>query len=157
MKTYVLTISERFPKAHKRSGEPTGFPLAIKHYRKIHTIRGNYELWAKRFKKITEGEAVLSVRVWSGTPYQSKQHEIFRFDKTWGIGVEKLTWKEMIMTTQSCIQKPDERIYVPEISTVYELAENDGLSYPDFRDWFKRADFTKPMAIIHFTPFRYEK
>ena len=35
------------------------------------------------------------------------------------------------------------------------LAKNDGLSDDDFREWFKKIDFSKPMAIIHFTDFRY--
>ena len=49
MITYVLTVSQKFPTTHKKAGQSTGFPLAIKHYDKIHTIRGNYDLWAKRF------------------------------------------------------------------------------------------------------------
>lgn len=90
MKTYVLTVSEKFPKTHPKSGQPTNFPLSIKHYDKIHTIRGNYDLWAKRFEKINAGEAVLSVRVWEGKPYNSKQREIFRYDYRGKIGIEKL-------------------------------------------------------------------
>lgn len=35
------------------------------------------------------------------------------------------------------------------------LAKNDGLSLEDFKAWFKGADLSEPMAIIHFTPFRY--
>ena len=31
-------------------------------------------------KKINAGEAVLSIRVWEGKPYNSKQREIFRYD-----------------------------------------------------------------------------
>ena len=39
--------------------------------------------------------------------------------------------------------------------TIYDLAANDGLSTNDWLDWFKNYDLTKPMAIIHFTKFRY--
>jgi hypothetical protein len=36
-----------------------------------------------------------------------------------------------------------------------ELSKNDGLSLPDFKAWFKNYDLSEPMAIIHFTKFRY--
>ena len=38
---------------------------------------------------------------------------------------------------------------------VSDLAKNDGLSLTYFTDWFKGYDLSKPMAIIHFTKFRY--
>lgn len=72
MTTYVLTVSEFFPKTHNKAGLPTGFINAISNKTKLHTIRGNYDLWAKRFEKINKGEAVLSVRYWSGKPYNSR-------------------------------------------------------------------------------------
>ena len=109
-----------------------------------HDIRGNYELWAKRFKKINKGEAILSVRIWSGKPYQSKQQEIFKYDKTHGIGLQKL-------------EQPNNFVFAPIDGKKVNwdlVAKNDGLSFEDFCDWFKvRSD--KPMAIIHFTDFRY--
>ena len=36
------------------------------------------------------GEAILSVRYWSGKPYNSKQLRIVEFDKDSGVGVQKL-------------------------------------------------------------------
>jgi len=155
MKTYVITVSEFFPKTHPKAGVKTNFPLAIKHYDKIHTIRANYELWKKRFEKIDKGEACLSIRVWEGKPYTSKQQEIFRYDKTHKIGLERLTFKEMIMTPFECIRKNDGRIYTPNISKLNELAKNDCLELNDFKSWFKEYDLSKEMAIIHFTDFRY--
>lgn len=144
MKTYVLTISHKFPKTHPKSGEPTKFPLQIKHNDKIHTIRSNYDLWEKRFQKIDKGEAYLSVRIWSGEPYKSKQLEIFRYDKTDGIGLQKLDQPSNLV----CATIEGKSI---EWDVV---AKNDGLSIDDFCDWFKiRSE--KPMAIIHFTDFRY--
>lgn len=145
MKTYVLTVSERFPKTHPRAGEKTEFPLAIVHYDKIHTIRANYALWEKRFKKINKGEACLSVRIWSGKPYRSKQQEIFRYDHTRGIGIEKLF-----------LEKDLHKGYVNRFLVHGGvLAKNDGLSFPDFQAWFSGYGMTEPLAIIHFTDFRY--
>lgn len=149
MKCYVLMISEYFPKGHIKEGEPTGFPLAIKHYDKIHTIRGNYDLWEKRFEEIHAGRAYLSIRVWSGKPYQSKQHEIFRFDETHGIGLEKLQMRFY----------PNAWVY-GSIVPFEVLCKNDGLTLKDFDSFFKKKLSYKgiteePMAIIHFTNFRY--
>lgn len=144
MKTFVLTVSEYFPKTHIKSGLPTGFPLAIKHYEKIHTIRGNYELWAKRIKQIQDGEAVLSVRVWSGKPYNSKQLEIFRYDNTHGIGIQKLS------NPRNFLHATIEGKHI----NWDVVAKNDGLFFKDFDEWFKDAK-DEPMAVIHFTDFRY--
>ena len=40
-----------------------------------------------------------------------------------------------------------------------ELAKNDGLSLEDWQEWFKAHEkdtvYDKPLAIIHFTNFRY--
>lgn len=134
MKTYVLIISQKFPKTHKKSGKATYFQINIKEKIKIHTIRKNCQLWEKRIKEVEKGNAVLSVRVWTGLPYRSKQREIFQFTKNDGVGIEKLDYG---------------------IGNYPDLAYNDGLLRQDFSDWFKDADKTKPLAIIHFTPFRY--
>lgn len=48
MKTYVLMMSETFPKGHPKAGKATDFLMKIKHYEKIHTIRGNYEFCEKQ-------------------------------------------------------------------------------------------------------------
>lgn len=150
MKTYVLTVSNQFPKTHPRAGQDTGFVAAIKnlfgdHQTKIHTIRCNYPLWAKREKEINEGRAILSIRYWSGKPYGSKQIEICRLEK---IGVQELVFRfgdfNMPKISNSDLLLPHE-----------DLAKNDGLSPRDFCYWFKKYDFSKPMAIIHFTNFRY--
>lgn len=59
MKTYVLTISNIFPKNHKKAGLETNFIVKINSLLKKHTIRGNFLLWQKRFEKIEKGEACL--------------------------------------------------------------------------------------------------
>ncbi len=77
MKTYVITLSKTFPKGHIRAGEPTDFTEQYEIYeegsgriidtaeklnpRKIHTIRANYDLWAKRFEDIERGEGAAVV------------------------------------------------------------------------------------------------
>jgi hypothetical protein len=147
-KTFVLMVSKTFPQTHKRSGESTGFVENIKALfspknSKIHTIRSNYELWRKRSEQINEGKAVLSIRYWSDKPYKSKQVEIARLEK---IGVERL-------------DDPTNFVFAPiegEAFAWIDIAKNDGLSFDDFCEWFKVRQ-PGPMAIVHFTEFRYKK
>ena len=118
--------------------------------KKIHTIRANYELWEKRIKDVQDGKAVLSIRYWSGKPYNSKQVEIHQLDKDSGVGVQKI-----------CYTIDNSENYRPiiydscKIIGLQELSKNDGLSLDDFKEWFKKYDLSKPMAIIQFTDFRY--
>lgn len=173
--TYVLMLSEVFPKTHKRAGELTHFKekfllgqgcpdcaspqdlsginisdcngcVRACSFPKLHTIRANFPLWKKRIKEVQEGQAVLSIRQWTGKPYCSKQVEIAKLTTTNGVGVQKL---EFI----------DYNIYFPKIGYALisdsKLSSKDGLTLDDWREWFKGYDLSKPMAIIHFTKFRY--
>ena len=144
MKTYVLMVSERFPQTHKRRGELTYFPTKIKNGEKIHTIRSNYDLWEKRINDIKNGLARLSVRVWEGKPYKSKQIQIFELIAEKGKKKKKL-------------EDPTNFVFAPiDGKTINwcEVAKNDGLSFDDFCEWFKVRS-NKPMAIIQFTDYRY--
>jgi len=175
MKTYVLTVSRTFPKTHKRAGQETYFvgrilselilsglidrnvaerlkinmDLFFPCNPKLHTCRANYELWAKRVKEIQEGKAILSIRYWSGKPYNSKQVEICQLDKNSGIGVQILFFDECKIN-KPLIADSSKTFILPSL-----IAKNDGLSLEDFKDWFRKYDLSKPMAIIHFTKFRY--
>lgn len=144
MKTYVITLSQVFPATHARAGEPTGFRENLCKT-KLHTIRANYEFWKTRFEQIEKGEACLSIRQWTGKPYRSKQVEIGRLTREDGIGIERLMF--------------DKSRFLPHVNYkpvgVGNLANNDGLSLEDWSEWFKGYDLSKPLAIIHFTKFRY--
>lgn len=142
MKTYVITLSKKFPKGHIREGEPTGFKEKLLSGKKIHTIRSNYPLWEKRIKEIQNGEACLSVRQWEDKPYRSKQVEIARFTKEDGIGIEFVV-----------IQPIGQMEYT--LKAFPELDSHDGLDREDWLSWFEQAPRAKALPIIHFTPFRY--
>lgn len=158
MKTYVITLSQVFPVTHIRKGEPTGFKdkflAAINkedEWCKLHTIRANYELWKKRFDEIAAGNACLAIRQWTGRPYCSKQVELARLTREDGIGLQKLEIvKEKYISRELWLGYADER----QIG-VNNLAQNDGLSLNDWIEWFKNYKLNQPMAIIHFTKFRY--
>lgn len=181
MTTYVITLSRTFPKTHKRAGQQTWFVEKINEARipisdrpimekKIHTIRANYELWEKRYKKIEKGEACLSLRYWSEKPYRSKQVEFARLTREDGIGLQKIhisrTRDPMDENIISFGAQTDERRV-----KLWTLANNDGLTGIDFINWFnphfndaeKRypelaeaaKSITKEFAVIHFTNYRY--
>ena len=162
MKTYVITLSRHFLANHKRAGEETHFKekftlgQGLTDYdtpsmAKIHTIRANYPLWEKRIKEIQEGHAVLSVRQWTGKPYRSKQVEIARLTADNGIGIQKLSFDKDRGGVPSLKYFNINGKYIDrEI-----LANNDGLSKEDWQEWFRGYNLSKPMAVIHFTKFRY--
>ncbi len=184
IKTYVLPISRQFLSTHTRSGEPTYFPEKILNAQipcglisketvdrfakcqydfnydvfwsesKIHTIRANYELWAKRIEEVRKGEAIISLRFWAGKPYHRDKNGIgqvafMTLDKDSGIGVQKLTFLD------GNIYNPSITTHVDGLIKYKNLSLNDGLQFNDFENWFEKYDLWKPLAIIHFTNFRY--
>ena len=175
MKTYVITLSRNFPAKHPRHGEPTNFDTQLlnavwrahnmsigfpKVGMKLHTIRGNYELWSKRFEQIEAGNAVLSIRCWTGKPYHSKQEEIVKLTNEDGIGLQRLQFIPLNNDLGNFITSIDFRCHrMPEaLNLAHELASNDGLTFADWKEWIfisSKYDFKKPLAIIHFTKFRY--
>ena len=150
MKTYVLTVSRNFPSYHKRKGDDTNFVENIFAKIKIHTIRNNYDLWKKRIDEVNKGEAVISLRYWTGKPYKAPQKEFYKLQKG-DVGVQKIE-RTVLGWFIDDIDS--------EINTT-TLAKNDGLSFEDFKEWFKKKVVMEgqfdmaPMAIIHFTKFRY--
>lgn len=189
MKTFVITLAKTFPATHETAGKPTNFTASLNKaimcercrqkpkgmcvgecftgLKKLHTIRGNYDLWEKRFKEINDGNACLSVREWAGVPYRSKQVEIVRLTSADGIGLQRL-----IISRSEWIEQDNEKHFCywavvdgKEVN-LDDLAKNDGFSDTgDYVEWFSSdIDGQSPdkdgwkhieLAIIHFTKFRY--
>lgn len=164
MKTYVIMLAKKFPKGHVHQGRITDFNMKINIGIKIHTIRKNYRLWEKRFIEIDKGNACISVRIWADKPYRSKQIELFNFDSTNGIGIEKLYFRTFNTVYEGKelpeglyqrlqIETTDKKHYC--IINPHEVSKNDGLSPLEFTKWFPNTSHSLPFAIIHFTKFRY--
>lgn len=151
MKTYVITLSRNFLAGHPKAGEPTNFRDKFINKQKVHTIRGNYELWSKRIQDVQEGKAVLSIREWSGVPYRSLQTEIARLDAGSGVGIQRLEYNKGVWF----LETTEGTVWFRGTKGLRNLAKNDGLELEDWIEWFKKSDFTKPFAIIHFGPGRY--
>lgn len=134
MKTYVIMISMTFPATHPKKGERTYFiekivPPNYDHFvlccpPKIHTIRANYELWSKRIEEVQAGKAELSLRYWTGSPYNSrkdgsKQEEYLRLTKDHGVGIQKIEFDDFLYTAL---------IEGKRFGDMDKLMENDGLN-----------------------------
>lgn len=165
MKTFYIMISKNFMKDHPRAGEPTNFRRAIEigtkyadgHGGKIHTIRDNYEYWARIADEVNAGRGIFSLRQWTGSPYNfqrdgSKPKEFLQLPK---MGVQAIR----LMTGGVVLNGKE--IPWDEFNEIYT---NDGFSYfDDFFHWFcpplKNPAIgrvlDKQACIIHFTDFRY--
>ena len=172
IKRYRLGVSRTFPTTHPRKGELTYFkqkielalmkqenpnleikaqyPNGVELEPKIHTIRANHQLWAKRMAEVQAGRAVIELFYWSEKPYKSKQVVFATLDKDSGCGVQELSF----VSNKFNYPKVNWGLVCCWID-VAELSKNDGLSLDDFKAWFKGYELSHPMAIIHFTKFRY--
>ena len=175
MKTYVIMLSQTFPANHPRRGEETKFKQQIinaifvnqgwnkiaaypERGDKLHTIRANYDLWKKRIDEVQRGEACLSLRQWEGKPYRSKQIEFARLTNQDGVGIQQvninLDCYDAHKSVDWFIPKPIKKTEFCWFNGT-AIAYNDGLLIQDWVNWFKDYDLSKPLAIIHFTKFRY--
>lgn len=167
-----MPVSTRFPKTHPKAGELTFFKqkilLALMRQKnpqlkinaqdangvelepKFHTCRANLKLWKDRISEVLEGRAVIELFEWEDKPYRSKQIVFATLDKDSGCGVQELIFSQ---------EYEDKGLLAPKVNNrvlcILELSKNDGLDWVDFRAWFKNYDISEPMAIIHFTSFRY--
>ena len=160
IKTYNIMLSRVFPTTHPKAGQETDFKPKVMaalngmpcYRKKLHTIRANYELWKKRFEEVERGYAVINLRQWIGSPYRSKTVLIKTLTSKDGIGIQKLEFdKDRDGNISWNFFNVDGFFPV-----LHHLAANDGLSLDDWKAWFRDYDFSKPLAIIHFTDFRYE-
>ncbi len=148
IKKYELMVSKAFLHTHPRKGQPTGFAEKINDQEKIHTLRGNYELWKKRMDEVNAGTAVIVVKQWNGRPYWTGKTVLFYLKKG---SVQKYQVSKFERAMQIEVE-PGEMLWFDK----YDVARNDGLSHADFQGWFFPKKITEASgAVIHFTDFRY--
>ena len=100
-------------------------------------------------QEVQEGRAVIELFYWADKPYRSKQIVFATLDKDSGCGIQKIEFNN------NEINEPLVGRYLLRKIDIAHISQNDGLSFQDFKDWFKSYDLSKPMVIIHFTKFRY--
>lgn len=146
-KMVMLTLAKTFPVKHSQVGKPTKFEANILRGKKIHTVRGNRsELWDKRAQEIASGRKYLSVREWTGRPYNSEQRVLAEYHK---IGLQHITIANSSSDAEPQCWVDDKKV------PIYEIAQNDGLAVDDFVEWFLTGTNVFQGVIIHFTDFRY--
>lgn len=163
IKHYRLPISRTFPITHPKSGQPTYFVEKIRANNildemslcwepKLHTCRGKYDRWVKIMQEVQAGKAVIDLYYWDGKPYGKgvKQVVFATLDKDSRCGVQMLYFSHSVEFPRVITEDNSRLSLMPKT-----IAKNDGLSVVDFKAWFKGADLIGPMAIIHFTSFRY--
>jgi len=146
-KKHVLMIANKFLATHPKAGEPTHFYEKILSGEKKHTIRQNYDKWAKKAEQINNATHVLVAKEWTGKPYCSPQKILFYQAK---LVVQKLD----ILPQQNLIYIDDQLFLRPKET----IANNDGLSIEDFVNWFsyKKPTDLQNLAILHFShKFKY--
>ena len=146
----VLILASVFPKAHPKSGLPTRFEEKFLNGKKIHTLREN------KLERYRRGNKV-SVRRWSDKPYRSEQVIIKD-----GVKIDVQPVRLFLTFDGSGTPKISTRVLgTDRMIDEFILSSNDGLSLPDFVDWFFpnwRKDKSEQVwngAVIHFTDFRY--
>lgn len=152
-KTVVLMLSKTFPRKHISAGKKTNFQRSLDEGKKIHTIRSGYEAWKHNIEKVQGGTFFLSLRQWVDVPYRSKQEELKILKGRNGVGYERITmqYNPETKTVKAVING---RQYID----VRKIAENDGLKWEDFIDWFFGQGTDRTLfqgVIVHFTNFRY--
>ena len=150
-KKVIITFCKKFPASHSRAGELTGFEPKIKNGKKIHTIRADKKgTWKKNVRDINSGKKYLSMREWTGRPYNSEQREYGQRER---IGLQSIT-----MTYNSEDALPQAWVDGKKVP-VETLAKTDGLSTQDFVEWFFGTKLYSENVfegkIIHITDFRY--
>lgn len=110
-KKVILTLCKVFPVTHSRAGEKTGFEQKLKNGIKKHTIRYNAkDVWDKRYNDISKSKKYLSVREWTGRPYNSeKRAEMENFKqgtvaKALGINVDDSKLHDALYDIEICKQ-----------------------------------------------------
>lgn len=145
----IVSLCRVFPKGHRKAGEATDFEDKVKDGRKIHTIRYNgNDVWTKRYKDIMEGRKYLSLRQWTGRPYNSEQMEIAKVEK---IGLQKVT-----MTYSSGDSLP--KVWIDgKPQDIEAVAKNDGMTVEEFVEWFfgNSKENIFEGVVIQFTDFKY--
>ncbi len=147
----ILTFSKVFPASHPKAGQPTGFEQKLNAGTKIHTIRADRKgTWKKAETDINAGRKYLSIREWTGRPYNSEQREYGQKER---IGLQRIT-----MTYCSEDELPKAWVDGKQVP-VESIAKNDGLAIEDFVEWFFGTKLYSGNifegTIIHLTDFRY--
>ncbi len=144
-KCYVLMLQSHLPKGHPRAGKKTDFESLVARGVKIHTFRENYHELKRQAMNINNGLAYMSLRVWTGKPYNSPQREVKRLYK---IEVQYVLAK--IEHGLLCITIDGKLQHSP-----WAIASSDGLSHDDMQHWLCYKEKPFKGCLVQFTDHKY--
>ena len=144
-----VMLSKTFFPQHYRAGEPTHFAEKVKKGIKRHTCRCNYDYWKERIATLQERGGVLSIRQWSGRPYEKGKPQ----EKLLDVPASLIEVQKLVMTRTRnddksvCEEQPDGSFapvqqydYSAQVdgipTAVAYMAKNDGLTLDEFKAWF---------------------
>jgi len=155
----VITLSRRFLKGHPKEGQPTYFVektlnSLLMDMRPVYTSDTpvdflqslSKDLFHPKHHTIRNGKRwktgdMASLRVWSDKPYNSPQIIIAPDIPMVVKDIEVKNFHCYIDGRFVCKLMPDNKL-------CYEITINDGLSYADFRNWFKLPCFFSGQMLI---------
>jgi hypothetical protein len=163
---YIM-CSRHFPKGHPKAGQPTFFVEKILNcYRDNFQLPDSFKPWIDSYAALLKGEDYLkavaikelkphtirpgsrfkpgdmvSLRVWSGAPYRSKQIEFAQVEvkRTWSIEINNRFGAasfEGVIDGKIFAQLHYGNDRDLNKDGLIKLAANDGLELEDFVDWF---------------------
>ena len=161
----VLTFSRYYPSYHPRVGEPTYF---VEKFWKAIVMQGisidpkitNQFVWPdgwldqafeSKHHTIRAGHRWkagdwFSPRVWSGTPYRSKQIVIgpdIQVKKTWDFKVTQIKnpfYLNVELNGSMICDIQSNQAFLGGLNKLQTIATNDGLGWEDFQYWFRFGD-----------------
>lgn len=174
-------LSKTFFPQHPKSGEPTNFAKKVRRGQKRHTCRCNYDYWQDRIARLQQRGGVLSLRQWSGKPYEKGSHTEKVIDVPSAmVEVQRLVMSREKITDSMIYTEGSDSVFAAHESWQYTaevggtpvdvavLAKNDGLTLEDFKAWFNPVfdeyeakhgtsihASALTFAVIQFTTFRY--
>ena len=103
--------------------------------------------WQRKAQQINAGEMELSIRQWSGKPYNSQQVEVARLSH-----LEVQRFEAAYGSTD-----PQPRVWIDgcEVADVEQVAHNDGLELAEWQEWFFKHTNHFEGVVLQFTSFKY--
>ena len=127
------------PRCHVSKADCPNICNSVRVSPKIISLHQSYAWWKKRFDTLFKENGVISL-------CYGVNIEFLRLRVEDGIGIQKLIFED-----GSLLKPMVDGKYI----SIKDLSKHFGLRWEDFKEWCDRYDLTQPLAIIHYTGFRY--
>lgn len=147
----VVILSKDIFAEGKKASTPSDFARKVKTGAKRHTVRANFDYWRERIERLQQRGGVLSLRQWSGKPYEKGSTQELIMDVPASmVEVQRLVMSREQDTESEVLVDGSDGVFAKATDTEYRyfaeveghhvpvetLAKNDGLTLEDFKAWF---------------------